>query len=133
MTKREKIHYRYSNCFKRSVVLAIEQEGLSFEEARRRYGIRGGTMIQSWIRQFGKNELLSKVVTVSTVEERDELSRLREENKRLKIAYAELALYHKLSEKVIEVSDEMLGTDLKKSMQKSYRKFPKRRKSKDDV
>ena len=57
---------------------------------------------------------------MSAVEERDELGRLREEVKQLKIAYAELALHHKLSESVIEISDEMFGLDLKKSMHKSY-------------
>lgn len=114
MTKHQKISYRYSNCFKRTVVEAIEKEGLSIEGVRLRYGIGGKTTIQNWIRKFGKNELLNKVVTVSTIEDRDELTRLRAENKQLKIAYAELALHHKLSESVIEISDEMLGTDLKK-------------------
>ena len=36
------------------------------------------------------------------------------ENKALKEAYAELALNHKCSEKVIEVADEMFNLDLKK-------------------
>ena len=114
MTQKQRLHYRYSNSFKRSIVEAIEKEGLSLESARHRYGIGGSSTIQSWIRKFGKNELLNKVVEVKTLEERDELTRLRAENKQLKIAYAELALKHKLSESVIETSDEMFGTDLKK-------------------
>ncbi len=106
--------YRYSDCFKRSVVEEIEKNGLSIEEARRRYGIGGGETIQKWLVRFGKNHLLSKVVRVETKEERDELRRLREELKALKIAYAELAIDFKLSQKVIEKSDEMFGLDLKK-------------------
>lgn len=39
--------YRYSDCFKQSVVQAIEENGLSIEEARRRYGIGGSTTIQN--------------------------------------------------------------------------------------
>jgi len=128
MTKEQKLSYRYSNCFKRSVVHAIEQEGISLVAARLRYGIGGGSTLQRWIRQFGKNELLNKVVNVSTIEERDELSRLREENKRLKIAYAELALHHKLSESVIEISDEMFGTDLKKKYAQELLKHTKGKK-----
>lgn len=106
--------YRYSDCFKQSVVAEIEKNGLSIEEARRRYGIGGSETIQKWLVRFGKNHLLSKVVRVETKEERDELRRLREELKALKIAYAELAIDFKLSQKVIEKSDEMFGLDLKK-------------------
>ena len=105
---------RYSICFKRSVVESIEKEGLSISECRRRYGITGAATIQKWLQAYGKNHLLNKVVMVQTVKERDELKRLREENKQLKIAYAELAIAHKIDQKVIEVTDEMLGTDLKK-------------------
>jgi transposase-like protein len=52
---------RYGNCFKLQVVEAIEKDGLSIEEARRRYGIAGATTVQRWLRKFGKNELLHKV------------------------------------------------------------------------
>jgi transposase-like protein len=105
---------RYSNCFKRTVVEAIEREGLGIGECRRRYGIKGGETIQKWLRTFGKKELLNKVVMVQTLEERDELKRLREEVKRLKIAYADLAIEHKIDQKVIEIADELYGTELKK-------------------
>ncbi|HEX9253179.1 MAG TPA: transposase [Ignavibacteriaceae bacterium] len=106
--------YRYSLCFQQSVVQAIEKDGLSISEARRRYNIAGGQTIQNWVRKFGKNHLLNKVITVSTLSERDELSRLKTELKTLKIAYAELSMDHKCSEKVIELADEMFGMDLKK-------------------
>ena len=64
---------------------------------------------------------------METKDERNELKRLRDENKKLKIAYAELAIDHKLSEKVLEAADEMMGLDLKKKyeqelLQKSKKK-----------
>jgi transposase-like protein len=105
---------RYSSCFKRDVVEAIEKEGISIEECRRRYGIKGGATIQRWLRSYGKNELLNKVVMVQTLEERDELQSLREENRQLKIAYAEIAIAHKIDQKVIEAAESILGCDLKK-------------------
>jgi len=111
---------RYSNSFKRSVVEAIERDGERIEACRRRYGIKGTATIQQWLRKFGKNELLNKVVMVQTVAERDELKRLREEVKQLKIAYADLAIAHRIDQKVIEIADELYGTDLKKSTHKSY-------------
>jgi len=105
---------RYSNCFKRNVVESIERDGLSIEDCRRLYGIGGSETIQKWIRRFGKNELLNKLVMVQTLDERDELKRLREEVKRLKIAYADLAIAHRIDQKVIEIADELYGFDLKK-------------------
>jgi hypothetical protein len=57
------------------------------------------------------------------------LKRLRAENKALKEAYAELALHHKCSEKVIEVADELFNMDLKKSTNKSYHFTSRRRNS----
>ena len=106
--------YRYSDCFKQSVVLEIEKNGLTIQEARLRYGIGGGETIQKWLVKFGKHHLLNKVVRVETKDERNELKRLRDENQKLKIAYAELAIDPKLSEKVIEKADELFGLDLKK-------------------
>ncbi|MEI7503555.1 MAG: transposase [Paludibacter sp.] len=107
----QKKSYRYSICFKQSVVHAIEKDGLSVSQARERYGISGGATIQNWIKQFGKSHLLNKVIKVSTLDERDELSRLRTELKSIKIAYADLSMEHKCSEKVIALADEMLGLD----------------------
>ena len=65
---------------------------------------------------------------METKDERNELKRLRDENKKLKIAYAELAIDHKLSEKVLETADEMMGLDFKKKyelelLQKSKKKY----------
>ena len=37
----------------------------------------------------------------------------------MKIAYAELAIDHKLSEKVLEKADEMMGLDLKKKYEQA--------------
>ena len=110
----QKKSYRYSVCFKQSVVHSIEKDGLSFNQARERFGISGGSTIQNWVKEFGKHHLLNKVIKVSTLNERDELSRLRAELKAIKIAYAELAIEHKCSEKVIELADDMLHLDLKK-------------------
>lgn len=87
---------------------------MSFNQARERFGISGGSTIQNWVKEFGKHHLLNKVIKVSTLNERDELSRLRAELKAIKIAYAELAIEHKCSEKVIELADDMLHLDLKK-------------------
>ncbi len=117
-----KSSYRYSLCFKQSVVRSIEEDGLSIGQARERFGIQGGATIQKWLKQFGKHHLLNKVIHVSTIKERDELSRLKSELKALKLAYADLSIDHIISEKVIEIADEMLGTDLKKKYESELSK-----------
>lgn len=119
--------YRYSDCFKLSVVTEIEKNGLTIQEARLKYGIKGGSTIQKWLVKYGKNHLLNKVVRVETKDERNELKRLRDENKKLKIAYTELAIDHKLSEKVLETADEMMGLDLKKKYEQELSQKSKKK------
>lgn len=119
--------YRYSDCFKLSVITEIEKNGLTIQEARLKYGIKGGATIQKWLVKFGKNHLLNKVVRVETKDERNELKRLRDENEKLKIAYAELAIDHKLSEKVLEKADEMMGLDLKKKYEQALSQKSKKK------
>ena len=118
---------RYSDCFKRSVVLEIEKDGLTIQQARDRFGIAGTNTVQRWLKKYGRSYLLNKVVRVETRDEIDELKRLREENERLKIAYAELAIDHKLSEKVIEKADEVFGLELKKNYEQELSQKSKKR------
>jgi transposase-like protein len=128
MTKVQKTTKRYSDCFKLQVVEEIEKNGLTMEDCRRKYGITGGDTIHKWLRKYGKHHLLNKIVRVETREEIDELKRLRAENKALKEAYAELALHHKCSEKVIEVADELFDMDLKKKYEQELSLYFKKKK-----
>ena len=128
MTKVQKTTKRYSDCFKLQVVEEIENNGLTMEDCRRKYGITGGDTIHKWLRKYGKHHLLNKIVRVETREEIDELKRLRAENKALKEAYAELALHHKCSEKVIEVADELFNMDLKKKYEQELSIYFKKKK-----
>ena len=64
MAKQQGTTVRYSISFKQKVVREIEEEGLTFSKARRRYSISGGATIQKWVRNFGKNHLLNKIVRV---------------------------------------------------------------------
>lgn len=114
MNTTQKKTVRYSESFKLEIIRYIEEEGYSINDIKKRYDIKGGQTVQSWIKKYGKNQLLNKIIKVQTMKEIDELKRLREENKALKLAYAELSLEHKCSEKVIELADEMFGMDLKK-------------------
>ncbi|MFP4027540.1 MAG: transposase [Candidatus Brocadiia bacterium] len=81
---------RYSEAFKLKVVSELESGKLSsMAEARRKYGIGGGSTVANWLKKYGKNHLLGKVVKVETVEDRDEKKKLKEQIADLKAALAD--------------------------------------------
>ena len=116
MAKQQKVIIRYSISFKQKVVKEIEQEGLSHQEANRRYGIKGGETIKKWLIKFGKNHLLNKVVRVEMKGEKDRVKELEAEIKRLKIALADATLAKGALETLIEIVDEHYKTDVKKNL-----------------
>jgi transposase len=80
----------YSEAFKFQIVSELESGELTcVAQARRKYGISGAMTIHKWLRKYGKNHLLAKVVRVEKPEERDRLKELQKENERLKKALAD--------------------------------------------
>ena len=115
MTTQPKVIIRYSISFKQKVVKDIEEGGLGLAETARRYGINGGQTIQNWIKQFGKNHLLNKVIRVEMKGEKDRTKQLEEEIKKLKLALADSLLAQRCLEVVIDEANKEYKTDLKKS------------------
>lgn len=115
MTTQPKVIIRYSISFKQKVVKDIEEGGLGLAETARRYGINGGQTIQKWIKQFGKNHLLNKVIRVEMKGEKDRTKQLEEEIKKLKLALADSLLAQRCLEVVIDEANKEYKTDLKKS------------------
>ena len=105
---------RYSISFKQMVVQEVE-EGSSMEFVRKKYDIGGGCTIQKWITAFGKHHLLNKIIRVETMNERDRLKQLEEDNKKLKMALADAYMAKDCLEGVIKMADEEYKTDLKKN------------------
>lgn len=116
MAKQQRQIIQYSISFKQKVVREIEEEGLTFGQARRRYGITGGSTIQMWLRKFGKNHLLNKVVRVEMKGEKDRLKELEAEVKRLKMALADSTMEKHVLETLIEIVNEHYQTDVKKNL-----------------
>jgi transposase-like protein len=104
------VQVRYSEAFKHQVVSDLESGKLcSIEEARKRYGIGGGETVQRWIRKYGKNHLLGKVVHVQTPREKDRLRELKKENDELKRALADAHMKAVLYESWLEAACEEFG------------------------
>lgn len=84
---------KYSEAFKTQVVREIETGKLaSCNEAALRYGIRGAVTVYRWVRKYGRNHLIGKVVRVETVDERDEFKRLKQRVRELESVVADQAL-----------------------------------------
>jgi transposase len=111
----QKTSYRYSISFKQMIVKEIEEEGYSFDFVRKKYGIGGSLTISKWVKQLGKHQLLNKVVRIETMNERDRLKQLEEENKKIKIALADAFMAKDCLEEVIRMANEEYKTDLKKN------------------
>jgi transposase-like protein len=105
---------RYSLAFQQKVVREIESGELSIEDARRLYDIRGCETIQKWIRKFGKNHLLSKVVRIEMKDEKDRVKELEKRIRQLESALADEHIKNAVLESLVEIARDKYGLDLKK-------------------
>lgn len=114
MTKVVREINRYSISFKKQVVEELES-GSSISFLQKKYGIRGAETIQNWIKSFGRYHLLNKTVRIETMDEKNRLKQLEEENGKLKAALADSIIANKCLETLIQVANEEYKTDLKKN------------------
>lgn len=125
----ERIVLRYSEAFKRKVVEDLEKGVVdSISAAQRRYGIGGKTTVKKWLRRFGKNHLLGKVVRVETADERHEIERLRKQVRELEHALAQTRMKELLSDAHFECLCEKMGIkDIEGEKKKVAAELSKRR------
>lgn len=115
MTNSNNYSRRYSISFKQQVVKELEESGASKEWIRKKYGIKGGSTLQDWIRKFGKNHLINQIIRIETMEEKDRIKQLEQEIKKLKMALADSLLAQRSLEVVIDEANKEYKTDLKKN------------------
>lgn len=103
---------RYSESFKLQVVRELEQGRFkSPKAAERAYGVRGNGTVANWVRQFGKENLLRKVVRVMKPDEETELKALRKRVRQLERALADAHLDLKLEAAYLELACEAAGVE----------------------
>ena len=129
MAKQPKETIRYSISFKQKVVREIEEEGLCLSTAAKRYGIKGGSTIHQWVKLFGKNHLLNKIVRVEMKGEKDILKQQENEIKKLKIALADATMEKHALETLISIVNEHYDTDVKKNLGRQPLQGPVRKRS----
>ena len=103
--------FRYSEAFKQHVMRELENGkfGSPFE-AGRAYGVGPGT-VGYWVRRYGKNHLLGKVVRVMKADEQTELQALRKQVRELKGALADAHLDLKLEAAYVKIACRVAGIE----------------------
>jgi transposase len=101
---------RYSEAFKMQVVRELEQGRYKSPwEASRAYGVKGTYTVARWVRQFGKDHLLGKLVRVMKADEEIEVKVLRKRVRELERALADAHLDLKLEAAYVELACEVAG------------------------
>ena len=119
----EKVFYRYSSAFKQKVVSEVESGKLTVAEARGVYDIKGADTIPSWLKKFGKNHLLHKVIRIEMKDEKDKIKELKHQKRELESALAQAHLKIVCLESLVECVQEHYSVDVKKTFgQKASKK-----------
>ena len=108
----QKVTVRYSEAFKHQLLRELEEGKFgSVMGAARAYGIRGGATIQGWIRRYGREHLLRKVVRVETPKEVNEAKELRKRVRELEKALADAHIDARLDAAYLKVACRRAGIE----------------------
>ena len=104
---------RYSESFKKQVVDELGSGKFRTPgHASRNYGIRGAETVRSWLLKYGRDDLLSKRVMVSTMKEVNELKAARKRIRTLEAALADAHVDNCLEHAFLEIACERMDTDI---------------------
>jgi transposase-like protein len=104
---------RYSLAFRRQVVADLEEgRFVSIEAARLHYGIGGMQTVKGWLRLFGKNHLIPKVVRVEKPDEKDQIRQLKRQVQELQRVLGKAHVRGVLNEEFLRMACEQLGQDV---------------------
>lgn len=123
MERRREI--RYSEAFKLQVVRELEQG--RFENAGaagRAYGVNGSETVANWVRRYGKEHLLSKVIRVMKADEQAEVKALRKRVRELERALADAHIDLKLESAYVELACEVAGVKDVEEFKKKHAGVP---------
>ena len=110
---RERVVYRYSECFKREVVGALEAGRFaSVHAAQEHFGIPGATTISRWLKRFGRNHLQAKVVRVERPDEADRIRELHKQVAQLQRALGQTQAQNLLHEELLRRACALLGQEV---------------------
>jgi transposase-like protein len=111
---RQTVIKRYSEAFKLQVVREYEG-GTSMHELREKYGIGGGNTVRGWVEKYGRVGVRHKLLVIQSPEEQEQVKQLKVRTSQLEKLVAQLMLDKVMLETTLQVAEERLGLDLKKS------------------
>jgi len=104
---------RYSISFRHQVVDDLESGRFdSIESARIHYCIGGIGTVQRWLRKYGKNHLLPKVVIVQKPNEKDQICELRQKIAKLEQALGQTQVENLLNAAFLDMACKELDCDV---------------------
>ena len=104
---------RYSISFRRQVIADLEKGRFdSIESARRHHGIGGTTTVQKWLRKYGKNHLLPKVVIVQKPNEPAQIRQLKRHVAELQRALGQTQVENVLNAEFLKIACQELDCDV---------------------
>jgi transposase-like protein len=110
---RERVRYRYSECFKREVLAALESgRYASAAQVQAHFGIKSSATIGNWLRQLKRPDLQVKVVRVEKPGEADQLRELKKQVAQLQRALGQTQAENLLNAEFLRTACERLGQDV---------------------
>jgi transposase-like protein len=103
---------KYSESFKRQVVQEYERGAFNKKQIQVKYGIKGKSRLLDWCRKYGRFAYHEPTTNGRPMKD-PQKQRIKELEKKLKAAELKLQVYDKL----IEVTNRELGTDILKKIE----------------
>lgn len=105
---------RYSETFRRQVVSEYEN-GVGITSLQKKYGIKGGATIQTWIKKYARAGFRHELVHIQTIEEVKRVKELEKQVKELEQALGKVTLEKLKLESILEELQEGQGEEVKKN------------------
>ena len=108
------IHKRYSEAFKRQVVLEYEA-GISVNALKKKYNIGGAETIPKWIKKYAKDGFRYELIRIQTSEEINRIKTLEDQVEELEQALGKVMLEKLKLESTLEELEVSYGVEVKKT------------------
>lgn len=108
--------------FKQKVVSEIETGKSTISEIKVKYGIGGGSTVQNWIKQLGKNHLLSKKVRIEMPDELSEIKKLQARISKLEAGLVQTQLENISNQGYLTLACKELGIEVESFKKKQFKK-----------
>jgi len=111
----------YSEAFKKQIVREFEQGVLNKDQLRRKYGLGGKSTVLKWCRKYGKFAYNSPTENGRPMKD-PQKQRIKELEKKLKVAELKLKVYDKLIEITNRELDQNIVKKIEAELSKSLRR-----------